>query len=213
MPSVSMAYKTPGQLTDKEEEDLDPTLRKQLQEEAKERKSMMSKDLGLPELLEARRQEFGITDGAFALAPIADRILVYQISRHKEETFKGTGIIMPDTVKSREKKQTPQGIIVAAGAKALDELRCNGIDLGHMVAFLRIAPWRIETDTVKGTAEDLMVFRVGDIIGSVDLQDQIRKGIIKVVFDKEAYEHAYLDTRTGESWHPQTVDPAIPETM
>jgi co-chaperonin GroES (HSP10) len=213
MPSARLAYQTPGQLSDAAEAALPEELRKTLQAEFKERKKLMSDDLFLPPLLEERRQEFGITDGAFALAPFDDRILLYQVSRHKDETHTGTSILMAPTTREREEKQTPQGIVVAAGAKALDSLRCNGIDLGHMVMFLRIAPWRFVTDNVQGKDEEVIVLRVGDIVGSIDLQDQLRKGEVKVVFDKERYEHAYQDTKTNDVWYPQSVDPLIPEDM
>lgn len=211
MPSVSLAFTNPGQLSDKQVKDLNPELRKKLEAEFDERRKFMSDDLGLPPLLEARRQEFGITDGAFAVAPFSDRILVYQVSRHKEETHAGTSIIMADVTKDREASQTPQGIIVAAGAKALDELRSNGIDLGHMVMFLRIAPWRYNTDTVGGKDQQVLVFRSGDITGSIDLQENLRSGKMKLVFDKERYEHVYVDTETKEAWFPQAVESFIPE--
>ena len=212
MPSARLAYKSVGQLSDAAEAKLAPDLRKTLQEEYEARHEFMSDDLGLPPLLESRRQEFGITDGAFAIAPFDDRILVYQVSRHKDETYgENSMIVMPDSVRAREEKQTPQGIIVSAGARALDSLRCNGIDLGHMVMFLRIAPWRFVTDTVQGSDQEVLVFRVGDIIGSIDLQEQLRNGDVKLVFDKERYEHAYEDTKTGDVWFPQTVDPQTAE--
>ena len=53
--------------------------------------------LNLPALLDQRRLEWGIVDGVFMVAPVYDRVLVWQIREHKEETFiEGGKIIAPD---------------------------------------------------------------------------------------------------------------------
>lgn len=201
-----------GAATEAELERLDPVLRAEVLKLDAERKSRMSPEgeLGLPALLEKRRLEYGITDGAFAVQPYNDTVLVYQISRMQGETFGDSSIIMPDVVKKKEHEGTPQGIVVAAGLQALDSLRMNGMDLGHVVAFCRVAPWRIETDKIGGRYDEILVFRVGDVVGSVDLADSLRDGTMEVRFDQEKYEHYYHDPETGVDWHPQRDTAYVP---
>lgn len=170
-----------------------------------DRANVMAKPgaLGLPKLLEERRLKYGITDSAFSMQPYHDTVLVYQLSRMQGETFGDGPILMPDTSKKREHESTPQGVVVAAGLCALDSLRMNAMDLGHVVAFCRVAPWRMETDKVNGKWEQVLVFRVADIVGSLDLAKNLRSGDMAVGFDKDAYEHFYHNEETGENWHPQ----------
>lgn len=202
-----------GKLTDDEEAALDGKLRANMDKLAKERKKLMSsaRKLKLPKLLEERRQEYGITDGAFELQPFHDRVLVYQVHK-QEETYGGGLIIKTESRQDFEATSCPKGIVVAAGARALDELRCNGVDLGHMVVFMRLAPWRIETDTVGGRTEKLIVMRAGDIVGSADLADSIRAGDVKIQFEAEKYEHWYK-TKDGQVWKPRDVEPFLSEDM
>jgi co-chaperonin GroES (HSP10) len=202
-----------GQLSAEDEAKLSPELLASQERIAKERKRLMSpaKKLKLPKLLEARRQEFGITDGAFEMQPFHDRVLIYQV-REAEETY-GQGLILKtDAAREGENHSCPKGVIVAAGPRALDELRCNGIDLGHIVVFLRMAPWRIETDTVNGRAEKVIVLRSGDVVGSLDLAENLRSGDMKVVFDEKKFEHWY-QTKDKKAWKPRDVEPFVPEDM
>jgi co-chaperonin GroES (HSP10) len=202
-----------GKLTSDEEDALDDNLKASMDKLAKERKRLMSsaRKLKLPKLLEERRQEYGITDGAFDIQPFHDRILVYQTYK-QEETYGGGLIIKTESRKEYEATSCPQGVVVAAGARALDELRCNGIDLGHLVVFMRLAPWRIETDTVGGRTERLIVMRSGDIVGSMDLAESIRAGEVKVEFVESKYEHWYK-MKDGRVWKPRDVEPFLSEDM
>jgi len=203
----------PGVATQAELDRLDPMLRKDAERIQKRKNELMSPpgSLGLPPLLEERRLQVGITDGAFCVQPYNDSVFVHQINRMDQETYAGTGIIMIADEKRREKEQTPQGIVVAAGLVALDSLRMNGMDLGHLVTFCRIAPWRIQTDWIEGNSwEEVLVFRVGDIVGSTDLAENLRDGRVKVRFDPENYEHYYED-ENGVNWHPQRDTALIPE--
>jgi co-chaperonin GroES (HSP10) len=200
-------------LTAAAEHGLSDDVRRQLQDKAAARKKLMSsaKKLKLPKLLEKRRQEFGITDGAFTSQPFHDRVFIYQV-HDAEETY-GSGIIVKaESVRDYENTSCPRGIVVAAGARALDDLRCNGIDLGHIVTFLRMAPWRINTDMVAGHQEKLIILRSGDIVGSEDLAEQLRRGDVKLAYDPAKFEHWYK-AKDGGEWRPQDVDPYIPEDM
>lgn len=182
-------------------------------EELAARKPLMSAKgkLGLPKLLDERRLKYGITDGAFAFQPYNDSVVIHQLSRVQGETFAGSSILMSDKQKEREREGTPQGVIVAAGLCGLDGLRMNGMDLGHIVAFQRVAPWRVQTDLIGGNWEQVLIMRIADIVGSLDLVQNLRSGKMKVSFDKERYEHIYENTETGEIWHPSKNPAFQPE--
>lgn len=201
-----------GGIRPRDPEKMGEEFRAQLEKESGERRKVMAKPgaLGLPQLLEQRRLEYGITDGAFAMQPFNDNVLVAQLYRNADECFEGTRIIMTAQAREREREQTPQGIIVAAGLCALDSLRMNGIDLGHIVGFMRMAPWRIETDMIGGKYDEVLVLRVADILGSVDLADMLRKGDMSTVFDQDQYEHHYEDA-DGNLWKPQQSPAFIPD--
>lgn len=190
-------------------EKLDPDVRSKVERRSAAVSRHMSPPgaLGLPPLLEHRRLLFGITDGAFAFQPFHDKLLVHQIPT-KPETYGGGIIHKTEIAIDREERECPVGVIVAAGAMALDSLRANGVDLGHIVLFQRLAPWRHETD-YTWRDEKVMLLRAGDIVGSVDLGDALRSGKIKLEFDAKLYEHTYLNTETDEMWHPSKAEPFV----
>lgn len=125
--------------------------------------------LGLPAKLEARRKEYGIPVGAFGMQAMFDRVLIWQISDHQGDTFKGTSIVMSERSKARTREEAPRGVIVSAGLRALDFLRTNGSDIGNIVRFVRLSPWRMPVDFVDAKEVHLMVIRAGDIIADEDI--------------------------------------------
>lgn len=150
--------------------------------------------LGLPELLDARRIEYGITDKAFMAQAAYDRILAIQLSQMEGDTFgEGSAIVMPDTVRQKELESAPRGLIISAGLRALDDIRSNGMDLGHIIHFVRFSPWRIRYDIISGQQHWLMVLRSGDIIASEDTASSLRSGKLKLMPDNVdgRLEHVY----------------------
>lgn len=142
--------------------------------------------LGLPPLLERRRLDYRITDGAFSCALISDRVWVRQIPEWSTGMAGSKSlIVMPDVTRDKEFRETPMGILVAAGPKALDELRSNGVDLGHRVRFIKDAVFRTRVDRINGKDEWVLVLNAGDIIGSEDLQAQYLSGRSKIVQHQE----------------------------
>lgn len=163
--------------------------------------------LGLPALLDQRRLEWGITDGAFDVQAAFDRILVFQIPEKGMEggTYGDSGIIIPESSESARKRAAPRGIIVSAGLKALDELRSNGMELGDIVMFNHVAPWRVETDIIQGKWEYLLVMHTGHIIGSEDTTKRLRNGDLKVTTPGMAkIDHMY-------EWPEFTTPPRTPD--
>lgn len=159
------------------------------------------------ELLEKRRIEFALPNGMFTHQMAFDRIMVAQLSG--KEKAGDTTIILPGVSQDREMREAPKGIIVGAGLLALDELRANGIDLGHMVTFIRNAPFRLIVDNVNGKDCPALLFRAGDVCGSEDLAEAIRTGEAKIEvrevkndYGVVSREH-FLIGKDGKEWNPR----------
>lgn len=173
--------------------------------EARLRTSIMSPagSLGLPGLLDARRMQWLITDGAFAIAPMFNRVYVHQITRFVD---KKKGMIhMPDTKASQELRSCHRGVLVSAGAVALDALRSNGVDLGHIVHFIHVNPFRLFVDYVEGFEPQVLVMTVDCVAGSEDLADTLRSGAAKMQVVDGRHQITDAD---GHLW-----DPRMPEGM
>lgn len=157
----------------------------------------------LPKLLNKKRLEYGITDGAFEFQPAFDRVYVFQVSQVDISKTDG-GIIRPDQAKRRELESAPQGILVAAGLVALDQLKSHGIELGHLVTLLRYAPYRIRYDILNGKDKYLTIMQAGDIVGSKELGDEIAAGRTRVEYDEATGRHCYVKGK--KKIHPMEVE-------
>ena len=181
--------------------------------------------LGLPPLLESKRLEWAIPDGAFKMQMVFDRLLVWQldqgddtdVNENGERCYPGTNIVMPDVGEKREFEEAPRGILVGAGLTALDALRSNGIDLGHTITFCRHAPWRMRVDAVAGKDLYALLLRAGDITGSEDLANALRAGKCRVEVKESdkgdgaiVREHWFVDSE-GVAWAPS--EPFIGDDM
>lgn len=163
---------------------------------------MSPKDaLGLPPLLEARRLEWHIPDGAFMLAPLYDRVFVYQIETYLDG--KKGQITMSERKQSAEKRTNPRGILVAAGALALDSVRSNGCDLGHVVRFQNVNPLRLVVDYSDGQEFEVQLMTAGDLTGSEDLSDMLRSGAVRMEKGEDG-KHRYVNQEGA------TFDPTMP---
>lgn len=165
--------------------------------------------LGLPFLLERRRLDYRITDGAFHCALISDRVWVKQIPEWSTGTAgRKSPIVLPDATRDKEFRETPMGILVAAGPKALDELRSNGVDLGHRVRFIKDAVFRTRVDRINGRDEWVLVLNAGDIIGSEDLQAQYLSGKSEIIPFQEKEGAAIIHlVRTPDGLRREPVKP------
>jgi len=181
------------------------------------RKSYMAKagSLNIPPLLEQRRWEYAIPDGAFSIQASFDRILAWQIKPaihdNQKGTFGDTSIIMPAASRDRTEDEAPRAILVSAGLNALDNLRSNGIDIGHIVTFVRLAPWGIPVVSIGGKEKKILILRDGDILGSEDLKanlDSSKCGLDILTHEDGSKEHRYVD-QNGTTWDPTmpNIDP------
>lgn len=173
---------------------------------AKMAKGAALKAMRLPPLLAQRRLEFTIPDGAFAQMPLYDRVLVYQLGE-KHFTEKVGSIFLPETTQERLHDEAPRGVIVGAGLKALDELRSNGCDLGHIVRFVKMAPYRLIVDFVNNKSVTCLVMMSGHIVASEDLEEERRSGTKELVFDAELEEHRWKvgkkkAVKVRKAWSP-----------
>jgi hypothetical protein len=157
---------------------------------------------GLSPLLEARRLQYAIPNGAFKIQAAFDVCLVHQIERPDQSTFvPGGKILMSPNDRRRDHESTPKGVLVAAGLQALDHLRSNGIEVGHIVTLIRQAPWRMPIDNVGGHEKYLLILRTGDITGSEDLREAIAAGKCRIEWNAENSQHIYVDEQ-GQRWNP-----------
>src|SRR5678816_156839 len=88
---------------------------------------------GLSPLLDERRVKMLIPDGAFRIACAFDRILMWPLA---DSTF-GEGkasehIFFADVGREQDAMTSPRGVVISAGLEALDVLRTNGMDVGHI---------------------------------------------------------------------------------
>lgn len=170
--------------------------------------------LNLPPLVDKKRCEELIPDFFFGNTPTFDRIHVFQIDANDSETYEGTSIVKPVGANKRDLQECPRGILLNGGLAALDNLRSNGVDLGHTVSFIRQAPWRMKMGAILGHELYVLLLRDGDITGSDDLGAQTRSGEVKLetrTFEKggvEITEHFYVDP-SGKEW--TATEPVISE--
>jgi hypothetical protein len=159
--------------------------------------------LGLPDLLEQRRLEEHIPDGAFGTVCVYDRVFVYQTSGWGEK-FKGSNLYKPRETKQRERESAPRGVLVSAGLAALDSLRSNGIELGHYVTFVAHSPYRWFYDE-KHEDWHLVILGASDVIGSEDLRDELKSGKKTITVNRDEAFH-YL-TSDGLTWTSKPKNP------
>ena len=145
-------------------------------------------------LLDERRLKYGIPNEAFEGQPLFDRVYIYQISdANGQDTYiKGGTILMSDHAIKARKEITPRGVLVNAGLKALDALRSNGVELGHIVKFQKLAPFMLQLNTTLSIPIMLTVCRDGDLVESEDLGQDLyinRNSSIVNIDDNGSYDH------------------------
>lgn len=187
----------------------DPAVRAEAQkilalDEAVRAKMSPPGTLNLPPLLEARRLQYGITDGAFALFPLGERVVVWQMPVSDKTAG---GLFKPDSTKDREHAQSPRCVLVAAGLAARDILWSNGIELGHIVRTIAYAPLRLEADDINGKSTYVLPMNCGDIVGSEDLAEKARKDEARVYVSDGSATLIVDDANCGAPKNPY-VSPA-----
>lgn len=142
-------------------------------------------------LLDDRVKEYGLPKCPYQ--PAFDRFVLYTLPEKKaeRETFVEGGMIFKlNSTNSREKKESPRGIVMAAGLKAMDIMRSHGIRLGSIVWVARFSPWRHVVERTERGEIEMMFLRVSDIVGSEDVLTGLSSGAIKVALGEDGL-HRY----------------------
>jgi hypothetical protein len=188
------------------------SLGKRLKEEAELETAAIKKAqapagaLNLPPLLEARRLEYGITNGAFDAHAMFERVIIFQLlpKSWKGGKIAGGRIWAPTKVLKGAVTTAARGIIVSAGLRALDVLRSNGSDLGHIVHFIKVAPYSTESDCIDGKWHYVLQMNVGDIVADEDIGEAMVRGEVTIV--KNGSEHEIMGH--GKALTPWVSDDA-----
>lgn len=133
----------------------------------------MPKRVASEALLRKRCREYGIDVPTFQ--PIDDNVVVWRLPPLKESAG---GLIIP------EEHNTPhvKGLLLKMGPRAMDVLRSNGIDEGHIVIFARFAGWETTDLTPEHRRHNtILMIKARDIIGSDDLKAEIESGQAKYI--------------------------------
>jgi hypothetical protein len=138
--------------------------------------------LHLSKHLDQRRLDYFIPYTAFRTECVFDRIYVYQISAKKQkDKFIDDGLIYipPSDQKGRE-QEASRGIIVSAGLGALDRLASHGMEVGDIIQFTRLSPFRQWFDKIEGIDQYLLALHGGDPISCEDLRRKLWDGTLKI---------------------------------
>lgn len=166
----------------------------------------------IPEILDKRRFEYLIPNGAFESYPGFDKCYIWQISLEgaRDTYSEGGKILMPDAVKSYKKNTAPRGILVSAGLQAMDSLYSTGFKIGDIVRFKKFSPFIMPVGEIDGHELAVMVVRDGDIEASEDLALELneRRSNIVNTSDNGCDFRVTGSTKTGTKVNPY-YDPSI----
>jgi hypothetical protein len=168
----------------------------------------MPKDMGLPPLLEKKRQKHFIPDFVFEKAQaVYDRVVVYQVPEEETGRYGGGPIEMTDRARYRDEAEAPRAVIISAGLQALDALMSNGIGIGHTIYISRMSTYSIHAGWVLGKEKRVLVVHAGEICTSEDLLRALREGRCRVEIKEierdgvKQREHFFVDEKR-EVWNP-----------
>jgi hypothetical protein len=167
----------------------------------------------IPPLLEARRLKYGIPDAFFASQPCNNRINVFQLDADEGETYGEGPIVKPEIAQQRSLEQTPKGILLGGGLKAMDHMYANGYWIGHVINFVCLNPWRKPIANLDGHDLHVLVMTCGDVTDSDDLASYMRAGKVRhakreftLTDGMPAHEFYLQDTETGGVWDPSKAE-------
>jgi hypothetical protein len=171
--------------------------------QANDEKGMVTR---IPPLLRARLDELKGTElempaeRALGMQALFDRVLVWQFpdDAHASETFGGGKILKPESTKVRHRQSVPRGLVISVGLGALDALRANGVDVGHIVQFCVNSTYRLPLD--DNDVNHLCLLRAGDLVASEDLARALDIGECVIV--EVDGVHVFRD-KSGKEWKPR----------
>ena len=185
----------------------------EMQQEAQRQNMSGPRELRLPPLLEKRRLEWNIPDQEFYYVASYDWVGVYQIPPITGQIDRaGTGrIIKPDQTKAIELATAARGIIITAGLAAMDYLESHGHQIGAIVRFVRLAPYRQEVGKIGNRDFELVTIKPGDICSNEDHFPLIQSGRMKLVREKDAdgRPHYIYKLVDGGTFNGDMVPPSV----
>jgi hypothetical protein len=159
-------------------------------------------------LLDERLKEHDLPPPPYE--PFGETVLVYPLpeDKAKRETFIPGGVLVKaESMKSREEKESPRGILVGAGLRAMDYLRGYHIELGHIVWIARLSPWRHVVEVRSdGTPLDMFFMNASDIKGSEDVARMRRDGTLRLTVDAEGVHRFENDSGALPRFEPPTYN-------
>lgn len=162
--------------------------------------------LHLSPLLDKKRLQFGIIDEMFRIQAMGDRVLAYQLDDdiYAGGTAGDGRIQVAQTTQDRANRQAPKAIIVSAGLRAMEQLRPQGITLGHTILLSQPSPLSYQVAMVKAVSRQLLIIRAGDIAGSQDLGEAMRAGTVIADYNAD-YEMEIVESESQRKWDPENV--------
>lgn len=164
----------------------------------------------VPPLLKARAKKYGIPEACFDQVAMFDRALLWQIDMTDEDADKvapGSTLFKPAKAIDKDKTMAPRGVVVTAGLGALDFLWAHGAELGSIVKFVRLSPWRMPMVNKPGEpAIDMQVVRVGDQVACEDLVGMVKEGRAELVRSKSGVHQWRIDGELRPRVEPTASD-------
>lgn len=148
-----------------------------------------------------RIAEFDIPIEVFLHRALFDRVLVWQIPEDHggADTVKldgGVKLYKPETTIARERQQNPRGVIISAGLHAYTALRSHGSDIGNIVRFVRLAPWRITVGREGKKDIELFPLRADNLVVDDDQALDVHEGRLTLAWDNYDYYYRERGVRT-----------------
>ncbi len=143
--------------------------------------------MNLPALLDERRVGHAVPDSAFRLGPLFDQVVLWPL----EEADLGDGkisehLFAAPSSRSNDELKSPRCLILDAGVLAIDQLRSNGADIGHIVYIIHLNPWWIPCGRSKRGKDWYVRLVTADrVVGSEDFAREKREGKVRIVEDAQ----------------------------
>jgi hypothetical protein len=149
---------------------------------------------------ESKSTPHPIPEAALGMQAMYDRLLVWQFPDVNlgGEKYAGTTLYKAEETRERIWQSIPRGIIDSAGLGAMDAMKANGVDVGHIVHFVVNSPYRLPLDDHDKAHVCLM--RAGDLVASEDLARALDEGGCRI--EERGGEHVLVD-RDGKVWKPR----------
>jgi hypothetical protein len=124
-----------------------------------------------------------------------------------EDMFTGGKVVMPGTSFDAQRSETPRGVLLSAGLRALDILRSNGIELGDVVFFVKHGPPIVRLSRIANHDIYLFSLHVAEIRASEEAAQRLRSGEMSVVVhrteDNGVVREEHVYEQNGERRAPQ----------